>query len=170
MKTRLTRSRRLAPSALVALALIAGLAQAQSQKDKLDLDKIPKVVMDALKTKFPKAAIHKWTKEKEGSDVVYDIEFKQEGQKFEADIKDDGTILNWEKEVAVKDLPEPVRQAVDQKYPKAKIKEVMAVTEVKNKKESLQGYEIVLETADKKEVEVTIAPDGKVLEDTSEKK
>ena len=32
----------------------------------LELDKIPKVVMDALKARFPNAEIHKWTKEKEG--------------------------------------------------------------------------------------------------------
>ena len=44
-------------------------------KDKLDLDKIPKNVMDSLKAKFPKAKIHKWTKEKDGDNVVYDVEF-----------------------------------------------------------------------------------------------
>jgi hypothetical protein len=41
---------------------------------------------------------------------------------------------------------------------------------VKNNKEMLEGYEIVLETADKKEVEVTVAPDGKILEDSTDEK
>ena len=102
----------------VAVALVIGLvlagsaARAEDEKDKLGLDKIPKAVMDALKEKFPRAKIHKWTKEKEGDAEVYDIEFKQDGRKFEADIKEDGTIVNWEKEIAVKDLPAAVLKAV----------------------------------------------------------
>jgi hypothetical protein len=155
---------------LAGLLLLVSGAAAQDKKDKLDLDKIPKKVMDTLKAKFPKAEIQMWTMEKEGDIVVYDIEFKQEGRKFEADIKEDGTIHNWEKEIAAKDLPAAVRKAVDKRYPRATLKEVMAITEVKGKDEKLEGYEIVLDTADKKEVEVTVAPDGKILEDSGEKK
>ena len=153
--------------------ILAGLllaVPAACAQDKLDLDKIPKKVMDALKAKFPKAKIHKWTEEKEGDAVVYDIEFKQGDRKFEADIKEDGTILNFEEEVSVKDLPAAVKKAVGRRYPKAKLKEIMKITEIKDRKETRGGYEIVLETADKKEVEVTIADDGKVLEDPREKK
>ena len=50
------------------------------------------------------------------------------------------------------------------------MKEIMEVTEVKGKTEKLEGYEVNLETADKKEVEVTVAPDGKILEDSGDKK
>lgn len=139
-------------------------------KDDLELDKIPKVVMDALNAKFPKAEIHKWVEEKEGDIVVYDIEFKREGRKFEVDIKEDGTIHNWEKEIADKDLPEAVKKAVETKYPKSTIKEIMEITAVSNGKDALEGYEIVLETADKKDVEVTVAPDGIILEDSGETK
>ncbi len=156
------------------MVLFAGLLLAQPaarapDKDKLGLDKIPKKVMDALKAKFPKAQIHKWTKEKEGEIVVYDIELKQEGRKFEADIKEDGTIHNWEKEIAAKDLPKAVKKAVEKKYPKSVLKEIMAITAVKDGKDLPDGYEIVLETADKKGVEVTLAPDGKLLEDSGKK-
>jgi hypothetical protein len=130
-----------------------------------DLDKIPRQVMDTLQAKFPKAEIDKWTREREGAIVVYDFEFKQEGRKFEADIKEDGTIHNWEREIAAKDLPDAVKKAVEMKYPNAVLKEILAITAVKGGKDALEGYEIVLETADKKVVEVTIAPDGKTLED-----
>jgi hypothetical protein len=160
------------------VALLAGLlltgpaarAQDKKGKDKLDLDKIPKAVMDALKAKFPKAEIHKWTKAKEGDDIVYDIEFTQAGRKCEADIKENGTYINFEKEIAAKDLPAAVSKAVDARYPKATLKEIMEITAVVGKAEKLEGYEIVLTTADKREVEVTIAPDGKILEDTGAKK
>jgi len=152
------------------LAVAALVTPAASAQDKLKLDEIPKKVMDALKARFPKAEIHKWTKEKEGADVVYDIEFKENGRKCEADIKEDGTYVNYEREIAAKDLPKAVTDAVEKKYPKATMKEIMEIMEVKGKEDKLEGYEIVLVTADKKEVEVTIAPDGKVLEDSTEEK
>ena len=102
--------------------IAAGSARAEEKKDKKDekKDEIPKKVMDALKAKFPKAEIRKWTKEKEGDKVVYDIEFKQDGKKFEADIFEDGTIHNWEREIQAKDLPKAVTDAVEKKYPKSK--------------------------------------------------
>ena len=142
----------------------------EKAQDPLELDKIPKVVMDALKARFPDAEIHKWTKEKEGDIVVYDIEFKQQDRKFEADIKEDGTIHNWEKEIAAADLPEVAMKAVEAKYPESAIKEIMEITAVTEGKEALEAYEVVLVTADKKEVEVAVAADGEILEDSGEKK
>lgn len=147
------------------LLCLAPVSRAQD-KDKLDLDKIPKKVMDALKAKFPMPEITKWTKEKEGADEVFDIEFKLKGRKYEADIKEDGTIVNYEKEIAIKDLPKAVTRAVEAKYPKSTFKEVMEMTDVIGKNEKLHGYEITLETADRKSIEVTVAPDGKILEDS----
>src|SRR5438874_1612343 len=111
-------------AAVLGVLLVAPVSRG-FDKDKLDLDKIPKAVMKALKDKFPKAEIHKWSKEKEGGAIVYDIEFKQDGKKFEADIKEDGTIVNWEKEIALKDLPEAVTKAVEKRYPRSKLKEAM---------------------------------------------
>ena len=165
------RTRRLAGglfAAVLACLLLAPASQGQD-KDKLDLDKIPKAVMAALKAKFPGAEIHKWTKETEGGNVIYDIEFKQNRRKCEADIKEDGTFINYEKEIAAKDLPEAVKKTVDKRYPKATLKEIMEITEVKDNKDRLEGYEIVLETADSKEAEITVAPDGKILEDSGAK-
>lgn len=157
----------------VAAAVAAGVVLAVAVswgEEKVDPDKIPKVVMDTLKSKFPKPEITKCTKEKEGGAVIYDIELKQDGRKCEADIKEDGTLMNFEKEVELKDLPEAVTKAVEKKYPKSKLKEAMECTEIKDKKEVMEGYEITLETADKKSVEVLVGPDGKIKEDSGEKK
>src|SRR5262249_32537861 len=157
-------------AALVSAVLVLPAAVARAGDEPKDLDKIPKVVMDALKAKFPRAKIDKWTKETEGGKVIYDMEFKQDGRRAEADIAEDGTIQNFEKEFDAKDLPKAVTEAVAKKYPGSKQKEVMEITEVKDKKEVHGGFEIVLETADKKEVEVTVAQDGKILEDSGAKK
>jgi hypothetical protein len=154
-----------------ALFVFLGTGAGRAAEEAVPLDKIPKAVKDALLSKFPKAKIDKCTRAKEGGAVVYDIEFHQQnGRKAEADIKEDGTWINYEKEIDAKDLPKAVRDAIEKKYPKSTLKEIMAETEVKGKDEKLSAYEVVLETADKKKLEVRVSPGGKILEDTSEKK
>ena len=143
-----------------------GTGNVRAQEEAVPQDKIPKLVMDSLLAKFPNAKIDKCTKAKEGDDVVYDIEFKQEGRKCEADIKESGVYINYEKAIEAKDLPKAVSDAVEKRYPKATLQEIMEETEVKGKEEKLSAYEVVLVTADKKEVEVRLSPDGKILEDT----
>lgn len=155
--------------ATVAIGLfLAAPASRAEEKDKPDLSKIPKMVLDGLKARFPKAEIRKWTKEKEGDAVIYDFEFKQGDQNFEADITEDGLIQNWEKAIDAKDLPQAARKAVETKYPNSTFKEVMEITLVKDGKDVLEGYEVVLDTAQKKEIEVTVAADGKFLEDSDD--
>lgn len=136
--------------------------------DPLQLDKIPQVVMDGLKAKFPNAEIHKWAKEEEGEIIVYDFEFKQDGGNFEADIMEDGTIHNWEKAIADTSIPEAVMKAVGEKYPEATLQEIMEITAVTEGVDALEGYEVVLITVDSVEVEVMVAPDGEILEDSGE--
>lgn len=152
------------------LLLFIRLGPAQAQEEPVPQDKIPRVVMDALLARFPKATIDKSTKAKEGDDVVYDLEFTQEGRKGEADITEKGAYINYERAIAAKDLPKAVRDAVEKRYPKATLKEIMEETEVKERNERLAAYEIVLVTADKKEVEVKVSPEGMILEDTGAEK
>jgi len=153
-----------------ALCTLVGIRQSRADEETVPQDKIPKAVMDALLGKFPKAKIDKCTKEKEGDDVIYDIEFKQEGRKCEADITEKGVYINYEKEIAAKDLPKGVVDAVNNRYPNAKMKEIMEETEVKGNKEKVVAYEIVLKTGDKKEVEVKVSTEGKILEDSGAEK
>lgn len=155
----------MAPTAAFALTLtlIGGAVPAS-------VDRIPSTVMNALTAKFPEAKIDKWSKEKEDGKEVYDIEFKQGDRKFEADIFTDGTIHNWEQQVGQSDLPPAVLQVVQKRFPAATLKEIMAVTDVKNGVEHLEGYEIVVQRARRKDVEITIAPGGKVLEGPGKEK
>ncbi len=161
---------------LINLIILVGLlvllvGSCGQQKDKTDSDQIPQKVSEALKAKFPDAEIVKWTKEEEGEIVIYDFEFTQNGQKLEADIKEDGSIHNWEKAIAAEDLPMVVQNVVSEKYPDAIIKEIMEITAVNEGEDQLEGYEIVFENLDKEEIEITVAPDGNIIEeDTGDEK
>lgn len=152
---------------VVALVLLVGRARSE---EPVPADKIPKAVMDALLAKFPKAKIDKCTKATEGGEVVYDIEFKEGDRKCEADITEKGTYINYEKAIEAKDLPKAVKDAIEAKYPKSTLTEIMEETEVKGKDEKLSAYEVVLKTADGKGVEVRVSPEGKILEDTGAEK
>jgi hypothetical protein len=156
--------------AVFVLFLFVGGGATPAQEEAVPLDKIPKAVMDALLSKFPKAKIDKCHKANEENTVVYDIELKQEDRKCEADIRENGTYINYEKAIKATELPKAVTAAVEKRYPKSALKEIMEETEVKGKDEKLAAYELVLTTADKKEEEVKVSPDGKILEDTGAEK
>jgi len=155
---------------IVGLSMFIESGNARAEEEKVALDKIPKTVTEALLAKFPKAKIDKCTKAKEDGAVVYDIEFKQEGRKCEADIKENGAFINYEQAIEAKDLAQVVRDAIEKRYPRSKFKETMEETEVQGQNEKISAYEVVLLTADNKEVEVRLSPDGKILEDTGVEK
>jgi uncharacterized membrane protein YkoI len=159
-----------AAGVLAGLFLLAAAVRADDKAEKIPLDKVPKAIMDAIKGRFPGAEISSVEKEKEDGKIVYDIELKHQGRKYEMDIAEDGTILGIEKEVPAKDVPEAVTKAVLAKYPKATIKEVMEVNKVKGKQETPDHYEVTLTTGDKKSVEVKVSLDGKIIKKKGEDK
>jgi uncharacterized membrane protein YkoI len=146
----------------VGLAIAAEPAtKAAPTEVKVKPEELPKAVSEALKARFPALEITSAVKETENGNVVYDIELTQKGRKFESDIKEDGTILEVEKEVAQKDYPKALPSSVEAKYPKGKITVVMEVNLVKDKKEIPDHLEVTVQTADKQEKELLFKLDGK---------
>jgi uncharacterized membrane protein YkoI len=160
----------LAAAVIVAAAAVTARAAADEPKKLAPAD-VPQKVMDAVKARLPGVQVTSVEKETEDGNVVYDLELKHEGRKYEMDVKEDGTIMEIEKEVKAKDVPAAVTKAVTAKYPKATVKEVMEVNLVKGKQETPDHYEVTLATADGKESEVTVSLDGKtVKEEAAEEK
>jgi hypothetical protein len=154
----------------VAIMALFLAATAGADEEKVPLDKIPAKVMAAIKARFPGGKIDKASKETTGGKVVYDIELTHKGRKYEMDIQEDGTVLEVEKELRGKEIPEAVTKALKAKYPKAKIKIVMEVNKVKDKKETPDHYEVTLETEGKKTIEVVVSLDGKTVKTEAEEK
>jgi hypothetical protein len=153
----------------VALFVMAVLAFAD--EEKVPLDKVPKVVLDAAKKRFPNAEAIEASKETEDGKTVYEIELRENGKKLDVTLTADGTIILIERQIDAKDLPKAVVEAIDKKYPKATFKIIEEVIKVKDGKETLDLYEALLVTADKMKVEVKVAPDGKITgEEKPEKK
>jgi uncharacterized membrane protein YkoI len=159
-----------AVAGLVLLAATAGRAADEKNKaEKIAPDKLPKAVLDTIKGRLPGADITSAEKEIEDGKVVYDIELKHNGRKYEMDILADGTLIEIEKEIALKDVPRAVTAALKAKYPKATVKEVMEVNKVKGKTETPDHYEVTLKTGGK-EMEVLVSLDGKSVKSEAEEK
>jgi Putative beta-lactamase-inhibitor-like, PepSY-like len=146
------------------LGLVMILPSVRADDEKVPLDKVPAQIMTAVKGRFPGSTLTSVTKEKANNEVVFDVELKHEGRKYEMDIKENGTILEIEKQVDQKDLPAVVAKALEDKYPKATIEEIMEVNKVTGKEEKPDHYEITITTADKKKLEVEVSLDGKKVE------
>jgi hypothetical protein len=152
---------RLTGFALAALATVVLLAGARAGEEKIKLDKVPKAVMDAVKAKFPGAKLLGASTEKEGDKVVYEISLTYKKHHHDVTLEADGKIVSIEREIAFKDLPKVVSEALEAKYPKANYK---IVEELIKGDGTLHGYEVLLMTADTT-VEVVLDLKGKILKE-----
>jgi hypothetical protein len=153
---------RICLSAIAAVALLAVSGIARSDESKVPLGEVPKAGIDAVKAMFPGAEIAGAAKETEDGKTVYEVSLKQQGRNIDVTLDTDGKIQLVEKEIADKNLPKAVKQALEAKYPKATYKIIEEVSSMKDGKLTLDFFEALLVTADKKTLEVQIAPDGKI--------
>lgn len=150
--------------ATVVTALVVSAAPVRADEEKVPLDKVPKAVLEAAKKRFPKAEVVGAGTEKKDDKTVYEVELKEAGKTIDVTLTPEGVITTIEQEIDAKDLPKPVTEALDKKYPKAKFNIVEVVYAVKDGKEALDFYEVELTTAEKKVFEVKLAADGTVKE------
>jgi putative PepSY-like beta-lactamase-inhibitor len=144
--------------AFVGLSLAAACACGDEQK--ISLDDVPTAVKDAVKKKFPDAKLEKAEKEVENGQTTFEILVKDNDKKITVSLKDDGTIVEIEKEIDAKDLPEAVGSAVKAKYPSGIVKKAEEVT-----KDEKITYEVILAQEGKKLREIALDKSGKITED-----
>jgi uncharacterized membrane protein YkoI len=109
-------------------------------------------------------------KENENGQVMYDIELKHEGRKYEMDIKGGRHHRRDRKGSGHKECTRGHYQSGE--YPKATIKEVMEVMEVNKvtgKEEKPIHYEVTIDMDGKKK-EVIVSLDGKSVKAEGEEK
>lgn len=151
---------------LCAAVLAVAVAGLRAGEEKVALDKLPKAVGAAVAKRFPKAELIEAAKETVGDKVEYEVTVKDGGTKIDVTLTPDGKVTVIEKAIAAKDLPKAVSDALDAKYAKAKYTTVEEVTKVKDGKEALAYYEVLLVTQEKKTLEVEVTGDGKIAKTT----
>lgn len=152
-----------------AVVLVLAAGGMRADEEKIAVDKLPKAVSAAVKKRFPKAEIVEAAKETESDKTEYEVSLKEGETKMDVMLSPDGTITLIEKAITSKDLPKAVTAALEAKYPKAKFTSVEEVIKVKDGKEALDCYEVLLVAGDKQNYEVKISADG-TIQGTEEKK
>lgn len=147
--------------------LLLAVFVVKAEEEKVALDKLPQGVIDAVKAKFPKAKLVGASKEEEKGKTVFEVTIKNGKRSIDVTLTTAGKILTIEKEINAKRLPKVVKEALDAKYPNAKIK----LAEEISKPDTVAAYEMVIVTADAQNLEVSFDPQGKFLaEEKIEKK
>lgn len=150
-------------AALAGLFVLVAALSVAAGGEKVPLDKVPKAVLEAVRARFPGAELAGAEKEVEGGKTLFEVNLKHKGQAMDVTLTEAGQIVEIEKEIAARDMPKAVAAALEARYPKATYRIVEEIFKVANKEEKLVYFEILLVTADKKTLEVQVAPDGKIV-------
>jgi uncharacterized membrane protein YkoI len=135
----------------------------RADEEKVDLDRLPKPVLQAVKDRFKDAEVKGASKEKEDGKTVYEVTIRLKGQNIDVTVTPEGDIVLIEKEIAAGDLPRAAARALEERYPKATYKIVEEIIKVEKKAEKLAYYEVLLVTTDKKKLEVQVTAEGKIV-------
>ena len=152
-------------SGIAALALVGGLAVNASADEKAKSEKelaiadAPAAVQAAIKQFAGSNAIEKITKESEDNKVIYEASVKVDGTKQSVEVSADGTVLQTEKTVALKDAPAAVQAAIKKLAGAGTVDEI-----VEENAGGKKTYEAAV-TIDGKKKEADIAADGRIQED-----
>jgi uncharacterized membrane protein YkoI len=146
--------------AVSSLVLLASVA-ASAQEEEVPLDKVPKVVLDAVKAKYPNAKLEGASTETENGQKVYEVAITEKGAHIDVTLTPEGKITLVEKEIEAKDLPREVVEALIDKHPGATVKLAEEMSDGAGK---VQAYELKIVTAENKVLELKFDPKGKTLD------
>jgi uncharacterized membrane protein YkoI len=157
---------------LAVVVMCALVGTVRTDEEKVPLDKLPRAVSAAVKKRFPAAEVVSASKETEDGKTVFEVAIKDKGQKMDVSLTPEGAITEIEKTIAETDLPKAAAAALKNKYAGATYKTIEAIIHVKDGKETLDYYEVLLTTADKKKWEVCVTAAGEIkkTEDKSKEK
>jgi len=84
-------------SIIVAIFALAGSTVAMAG-ERVQVDKIPQAVSDAVQKQLPNSKIESAERDSDDGKMKYELNVTHENAKYEFDVAEDGTILEFEKE------------------------------------------------------------------------
>lgn len=130
--------------------------EADEGEKEISKKDVPAPVLAAFAKAYPKATVKGFAKELKNGNPVYEVESMEGPTHRDVSFAPDGKVLTVEESMDMKDVPEAVRQALEKKFPMAKVElaeKVMEGTSV--------AYEFHVTTAQGKEAEVKFDANGK---------
>jgi hypothetical protein len=166
-------------AAVMVLALLGAATLSADEGCKKEKAKValPEAAAKAIKEAFPNAAIAKVKAEDEDGMKVFEVELKIDKAEIEVTVAPDGTIVEIETEVTLKDVPEAAAAVISKAAEGAQIKEIAkeeiraevtkdatGVATLKKLGTPKIAFEAELVKGDQKG-EIEVAADGKIIEE-----
>jgi len=151
----------------VALAFALSLPTfAEEKEEAVKFDKLPAAAQKAIKEQAGNGRIIAVSKETSAEGVAFEARVEQGKRKFEVSVSAEGKLLSIEEQIALKDLPEPVRKTMQEQAAGGKLSTIEKVTE------GGKTFYEAKATKSGKQTEIQVADDGKLLktEDLTKKK
>lgn len=134
----------------------SGWTQQVEPEAKVEKKDVPAAVLAAFAKAFPKATVKGYAREVEKGQTKYEVECVEGKTHRDVTFAPDGRLLLVEEEIEISEVPEAVRQALEKRFPKAKVDIAEKIMDGKT-----VAYEFHLTTAEGKEAEVKLDAQGK---------
>jgi uncharacterized membrane protein YkoI len=156
---------------LVPLATVTARAAdkeaAQPKEKKLQKADVPKVVLDTVTRKYPKATMTTFEQEMADGKLIYEIAIDNGKGKMDVEVSPEGKIVAEESVIPTTALPAPVKASIaGSKYKSWKMKGAELV--IKNEQKDEPIYEVVF-TQKQEKYEVVFDKTGKITEEEAKK-
>ena len=146
---------------LTAMLVLAAHWTLAAEK-KVEVGDVPAKVREAIKAKWPKAKIERVASDEVKGRTVYDFELSegagQTARRWVATFNPDGKLRESREELKLADLPKPVVQTLQKKYPAVERAAVEKITESEGKSAKIT-YEL------KFAMQVSIDASGKIVDE-----
>ncbi len=136
----------------------AVVAQAAAQERQLKKSDLPPAVPRTADAQSQGATVRSYSSEMEQGKLEYEVALTVNGRSRDVSIAPDGSLLEIEDEVALAELPAPVRAGLEAKAAHGTITKVESIT----KHGTLVAYEAQVRTGGKRS-EIQVGPDGQPL-------
>jgi hypothetical protein len=146
---------------VLATALLSFPASAQqipAKSETIQIQDVPKEVVDAVKTKFPDAQMQKAKKKVDNGKTFFGIGLTSKGTEHSLLLTPKGKIVELKKVIPASELPAKVAETVYASYPNSTTKKAEKVTEYKEEK----SFKVEVVTSDKQTKKLVVDAEGKI--------
>lgn len=147
------------------LGLILLIVACAGQEETIAVTDVPPVVMSAVRTRFPNATATEASREVKDAQTLYEVTLKAGTRQIDVTSTAEGELIEVEGALTQSDLPAAVTSAISAKYPGAQYRIVEDVSTSDPSAPRRNYFEVLLETAGKRFIEVKIAADGTMLKE-----
>jgi uncharacterized membrane protein YkoI len=147
------------------LGLLVLVAACAGQEATIALSDVPPPVMSAIRDRFAQATAVAASRETKDGRTLYEVTLKSGTRQIDVTSTAEGELIEVEGGLTENDLPAAVTNAISVKYPGAKYRIVEDVKTSDPSAPRSSYFEVLLETTNKRFVEVQIAADGTILKE-----